>query len=91
MAHTKSAIKRLKQSKKANLKNRSCDSAFVTTEKKFRVAIAANNREQANELLNLCFKRLDKNANDHVYHKNKTDRKKSQLKKLFSSLEAAKA
>jgi len=91
MAHTKSAIKRLKQSKKANLKNRSCDSAFMTVEKKFRAAIAANNRDEASEMMNLCFKRLDKNANGHVYHKNKTDRKKSQLKKLFMSLEAAKA
>jgi len=85
MAHTKSAIKRLKQSKKANLKNRSWDSAFVTVEKKFRAAITANNRDEATELLNQCFSKLDKNANDRVYHKNKASRKKAQLKKLFTT------
>lgn len=88
MAHTKSALKRLKQSKKANLKNRACRGEFSTIEKKLRSAVVAND-PQAGELLSLCFKRLDKNAKAGVFHKNKAARKKSQLKKLVSSLAAA--
>lgn len=89
MAHTKSALKRLKQSKKANLKNRSCRGAFNSIEKKLRAAVSTSDQAQASELLSLCFQRLDKNGKAGVFHKNKVDRKKAQLKKLVVSLAAA--
>ena len=41
MAHTKSAVKRLATSKKANLRNRARVSELKTLEKKLRAAVAA--------------------------------------------------
>ena len=86
MAHTKTAVKRNKTSKQANIRNKSKKNAFATFEKKFRAAIEGKDANVAGELLNVCLSRLDKNAKDGVFHKNKSDRKKSQLQKLFGTL-----
>ncbi|MDD3118071.1 MAG: 30S ribosomal protein S20 [Victivallales bacterium] len=86
MAHTKSALKRNRTSKLANIRNKSKKSAFATFEKKFRSAVADGDVNVAGEALNTCLSRLDKNAKDGVFHKNKADRKKAQLQKLFGAM-----
>jgi len=88
MAHTKTAVKRNKTSKIANLRNKTKKSAFATFEKKFRAAVEAKEADKAGELLSVCLARLDKNAKDGVFHKNKADRKKSQLQKLLNTVSA---
>ena len=47
MAHTKSAVKRLATSKKANLRNRARISELKTIEKKLRAAVAAGDAAAA--------------------------------------------
>ena len=50
MAHTKSAIKRLRTSKQANLRNRMRLSELKTLEKKLRAAVDAKDAAVAAEL-----------------------------------------
>ena len=50
MAHLKTAIKRLKTSKKANLRNRARTSELKTYEKKVRAAVAAADKALAQEI-----------------------------------------
>ena len=88
MAHTKTAIKRLQSSKKANLRNRARNSELKTVEKKFRAAVAEGNAAVAAELLKTCCSRLDKAAKVGTIHRNKADNKKSQLDKLMSGMNA---
>ncbi len=86
MAHTKTAVKRNITSKQANQRNKSRKNAFATFEKKFRAAVESKDIEAAGAMLSTCLSRLDKNANCGTFHKNKADRKKGQLQKLFSSM-----
>ena len=79
MAHTKSAIKRLRTSRQANLRNRMRTSELKTIEKKFRAAAAA-------ELGKTFSSRLDKAAKVGTIHANRVANKKSQADKLLNSL-----
>ena len=86
MAHLKTAIKRLKTSKKANLRNRARTSELKTYEKKFRAAVAAADKALAQELLQTTCSKFDKAAKVGTLHKNKVSNKKSQLCKLMNTL-----
>ena len=72
MAHTKSAIKRLRTSKQANLRNRMRLSELKTLEKKLRAAVDAKDAAVAAELGKTYCSR--------------TANKKSQVDKLQNSL-----
>ena len=78
MAHTKSAVKRLRTSQQANLRNRMRTSELKTIEKKLRAAAA--------ELGKTFASRLDKAAKVGTIHANRVANKKSQLDKLLNSL-----
>lgn len=86
MATSKSALKRLRNSKKIHQRNKSRKTSLKTTEKKFRAAIAASEKEAALTLMKECFSKYDKAAKVGVIHSNKADNKKAQLNKLFNSL-----
>ncbi|MDD3886074.1 MAG: 30S ribosomal protein S20 [Victivallaceae bacterium] len=86
MAHLKSAIKRLRTSKLANLRNSARTSELKTIEKRLRAAVTAGEADQANELAKRLNSRLDKAAKVGTIHSNKASNKKSQIDKLLNTL-----
>ncbi len=86
MAHSKSALKRLRTSKLANLRNRARNSELKTLEKRFRAAVAAGEQENAAALLKECCSRVDKAVKAGAIHANKAANKKSQFDKLANTL-----
>ncbi len=86
MPNIKSAKKRVLVIDKKTLQNRMIKSEVRTDIKKFEAAVNEGNKAVAQELLNLCVKKLDQAASKGVYHKNTVSRKKSQLAKAFAKL-----
>ncbi|MCQ2353213.1 MAG: 30S ribosomal protein S20 [Victivallaceae bacterium] len=85
MAHMKSAIKRIRTSAQANLRNRSRISKLHTLEKKLRAAVAANDAA-AVEFAKDFVSALDKAAKVGTIHANRAANKKSQADKLVNSM-----
>lgn len=84
--HTKTAVKRLRTSKAANLRNRMRKNELKTIEKKFRAAVAAGDAAVCNEIAKNLSSRLDKAAKVGTIHANKVANKKSQIDKLLNGL-----
>lgn len=84
MAHTKSALKTLKTSKKKHEMNKAIKSSLFTIEKKFRAAVEAK-EENAKEIFSTYCSTIDKAAKRNIVHKNKIARKKSQLAALLNA------
>jgi small subunit ribosomal protein S20 len=90
MANTKSSkstLKRLRNSKKAQIKNKSKKTLLKTVEKKFRAAAQEADATKAESLMKEFFSKLDKTAKTGVIHPNKVANKKSQVSKLMNSLQ----
>ncbi len=85
MAHTKSAIKRLRTSQAANLRNRMRNSELKTLEKKLRSAVEAGDAAAA-ELAKSFVSCLDKAAKSGTIHPNRAANKKSQADKLINKV-----
>ena len=85
MAHMKSAIKRIRTSREANLRNRARISELKTIEKKFRAAVEANDAA-AVEFGRKFASILDKAAKVGTIHANRAANKKSQADKLLASM-----
>ncbi|CDM68646.1 30S ribosomal protein S20 [Clostridium bornimense] len=79
MANIKSAKKRIKVTEKKTLRNKMIKSALKTTIKKFEVAVAAGNTEEATVAFGAAVKALDMAASKGIIHKNKAARGKSRL------------
>jgi small subunit ribosomal protein S20 len=82
MANTKSSkstLKRLRNSKKAQIKNKSKKTLLKTVEKKFRAAAQEADATKAESLMKEFFSKL--------IHPNKVANKKSQVSKLMNSLQ----
>ncbi len=86
MPNIKSAIKRVKVTRKKNLRNRMIKTAMRTSLKKFDVATAAGSADQ--QLLNATAASIDKAASKGVIHKNAANRKKSRLAKRLNKAAA---
>jgi small subunit ribosomal protein S20 len=86
MPISKSAIKRLRQSKARNLSNKAAKSYFKTTLKKVRAAISDGNRENAQTALSSAISIIDKSVSKGVVHKNAASRYKSRLTKQVNTL-----
>jgi small subunit ribosomal protein S20 len=82
----KSTLKRLRTSKKDQIRNKSRKTVLKTVEKKFRTAIQEADAAKANELMQDYFSKLDKTAKVGVIHPNKVANKKSQLAILLNGL-----
>lgn len=80
MPNIKSAIKRTKTAKIRSSRNAQAKSAMRSAVKKFETAVA-NNDENANELLVQAVSKLDKAAAKGLIHKNAANRQKSRLTK----------
>lgn len=79
MANIKSAQKRIKVTETKTLRNRMIKSALKTAIKKFEVAVAAGNAEDAKVAFAGAAKALDMSTSKGVVHKNSAGRKKSRL------------
>lgn len=79
MAHSKSALKRNRQSIAANLRNRSAKSALLTLRKKVLATIDAGKKEDAAKLFIEYTSLLDKTAKRGIIKKNNASRKKSRM------------
>ncbi|GIM28106.1 30S ribosomal protein S20 [Clostridium polyendosporum] len=79
MANIKSAKKRIRVSEKKTLVNKIVKSALKTAIKKFEVAVAASNADEAKVSFTGAVKALDMAASKGVIHKNMAARKKSRL------------
>ncbi len=84
MAHTKSAMKRMRQNAKRNLRNRSFRSNTKTWIKKLEKSV----REKAadvNQILSSCVSVIDKAAAKGVLHPNTAARRKARLYRLVNA------
>ena len=89
MPNIKSAIKRVKVTKKKTARNAMKKSALRTTLRKCKEAIA-NNSDSSKAVLADTIKALDKAAAKGLIHKNTAARKKSRLTKAFNAASANK-
>jgi small subunit ribosomal protein S20 len=86
LPNIKSAIKRVRVTKKKNLRNRMIKTAMRTSVKKFDVAAAAGSADQ--QLLSATSSSIDRAASKGVIHKNAANRKKSRMAKRLNKAAA---
>ena len=79
MAHTKSALKRIRSSERKRLRNRIVRSAARTAIKKARRLMEAGEIEEAIEATRRAVSLLDKAAEKGVIHRRNAARRKSRL------------
>ncbi|MCY0902948.1 MAG: 30S ribosomal protein S20 [Firmicutes bacterium] len=84
MPNIKSAIKRVKVTKKRALRNASAKSALRTSIKHFETAMREHNVESARTALHGAARSLDKAVTKGIIHRNHAARKKSRLTKRFN-------
>ncbi len=87
MANIKSAKKRVLVSQKKQAKNKSIRSGVKTAIKKVEAAVAANDKEAAEEALRNATSKIGKATSKGVYHKNNASRKVSRLAQMVNSIE----
>ncbi len=88
MANIKSAMKRAKTNEKARLRNKGVRTNLKTVMKNFEVAVAGNDKAQAEEAFRLATKKLDMAVTKNIIHKNSAARKKSSMSKALNNLTA---
>ena len=87
MANNKSAIKRIRQTKTKNLKNRL---QHKTTRNAIKVLKETTTKKEAEKQFTNVTSLLDKLAKNNVIHKNKSANLKSKLSKHINSLKSVK-
>lgn len=85
MANIKSAIKRIRQTRKRTLRNEAEMSAVKTAFKKAGAAVASG-AANAKELVLLAVSSIDKAVSKGIVHRNTSARKKSRLLKKLAAL-----
>lgn len=86
MAHHKSALKRIKQNKVRNARNKHVRSTLKTFVKRVREAVENNDVAAAKEALAAAIPVIDKSATKGVIHKSNASRSVSRLTKLVNTL-----
>ncbi|GAB4534752.1 MAG: 30S ribosomal protein S20 [Thermodesulfovibrionia bacterium] len=82
----KSALKRMRQSAKRALRNRSVKGMLKTLSKKVESAVMDKDIENATAALNKAISATDSAARKGIIHKNTAARKVSRLRRLVNSL-----
>ena len=80
----RSAAKRMRQSKKRQIKNRAVKSALKTKIKKFNKLLVDQKIDEARKILPDLLSTCDKAASQGVMHKNTASRQKSRLTKRIN-------
>ncbi|HEY5976039.1 MAG TPA: 30S ribosomal protein S20 [Geobacteraceae bacterium] len=86
MAHHKSALKRIKQNKVKNTRNKHVRSTLRTFIKRVREAVAGKDMVAAKDALAAAIPVIDKAATKGVIHKENASRNVSRLVKLVNTL-----
>jgi len=86
MAHTKSALKRHRQSEKANLRNRISKATIKTLLKRTMAAIEAGDIAKARAEFRLATQQLDKAAKNRTIHPNEASRRKSRISRKIDAI-----
>ena len=89
MANHISALKRIKQNKKKNIRNRAVRSKLRTELKKFWLLISQKKVEEGQKQLPLIHSIIDKARTKGVINKNLSSRKKSQVHSWLQELLAS--
>lgn len=89
MPNTKSAKKRLTQSKNRRAINRARKSAMKSQIKKVRAAVDAGDFDQADAAYKLAAKSLDKAGAKRTIHPNTAGRTKSRLQQMIKQAKSA--
>lgn len=84
MPNIKSAKKRVLSNKKKEFSNNQLSTKTRTSIKAVNKDLAAGNKEDANNKLNVAIKNIDKSAKAGLIHKNKQARLKSKLMKSLN-------
>ena len=87
MANVKNAKKKIKQINKVTLANQQLKSTVKNAIKETDKAVAAGNKERAEDRLKLAIKSLDNAKVKGLVHKNKVDREKSRLTNKVNTME----
>jgi len=87
LPNIKSAMKRVKVSKKKNLRNRMVKTGVKTAIKKYQVALTEG-VAPASAQLSATASAIDKAAAKGVLHKNAANRKKARLAKALNKVQA---
>ena len=87
MANVKNAKKKIKQINKVTLANQQLKSTVKNAIKETDKAVAAGNKERAEDRLKLAIKSLYNAKVKGLVHKNKVDREKSRLTKKVNTME----
>ena len=87
MANVKNAKKKIKQINKVTLANQQLKSTVKNAIKETDKAVAAGNKERAEDRLKLAIRSLDNAKVKGLVHKNKVDREKSRLTKKVNTME----
>jgi len=85
MANHASALKRVRQSRKRRLRNKSYKSAISTTVKKALTSLEEKNTEGAQAYYREAVARLDRAVNKGILHRSAASRKISRLTKRIGS------
>ncbi|RJP31778.1 MAG: 30S ribosomal protein S20 [Actinobacteria bacterium] len=79
MPNIKQQEKRMRQSEKRRIRNKSRKTEIKTYVKHFDAALQRGDREESEALLNKAIRALDKAASDGIIHKNNAANRKSRL------------
>jgi small subunit ribosomal protein S20 len=88
---SKSALKRVRQTEKRTLKNKSTKSTIKTLTKKVETEVANKSQESAESALKEAISAIDKAAKKGIIHRNTGSRRVSRLTKLVKSLSPSEA
>jgi small subunit ribosomal protein S20 len=88
VAHSLSAKKRVRQSAKARVRNRSRRSIVKTQIKRYEETLQTGNVETAQDQYTQLTRKLDKISTTSTMHKNTASRLKSRLAKRLNALKA---
>ena len=86
MPNTKQGVKRLRQNKRENLRNRMIKSEIRTFTRKFHEAVEGGDASTAKELVETTQAKLDKAAKKGVLHANTVSRRKSLLHRKLAGM-----
>ncbi|MGB9722298.1 MAG: 30S ribosomal protein S20 [Chloroflexia bacterium] len=85
MAHTRSALKKIRQAERRRRRNQMIRSRVKTLIRKARALIEAGQLEQAGLAVGNAISALDKAAEKGVLHRNNAARRKSRLVRRYNS------
>jgi small subunit ribosomal protein S20 len=91
MAHTRSAIKRIRQAERRRVRNQMVKSRVKTLIKRARTLIEAGDVEQARLSVGDAISALDRAAERGILHRNNAARRKSRLMKCYNGAFSAPA